>query len=185
MTIFRSRALLVYLPILLLTSCTASRRAVVIHPPPTEVLGSEEREAELRRSWEVWDELRHRTPPGMSWRAVDRDPGQARRLYALTLDWRWEGRWVQDYKLYRSENGGLELDMISSGRDIGWADLWIDRIEGGPLYLASRQGVQVSTDGGLTFSTLAPLPAPMDEIVLAGSEAGAPTLYAAIKSPGP
>ena len=321
MTIFRSRALLVYLPILLLTSCTVSRRAVMIHPPPTEVLGSEEGEAELRRAREIWDELRHRTPPGVSWRAVEaanrrrnlvlraalvetgpaaaaalhwrergsfdqtgrtevtavgtdgetlfigsangglfsgtpgsgrwvprsdslgigfqsfvivpatppasppensevwvaagnnapiyvsanqgltwsqaagspsiservvrivRDPGRARRLYALTLDWRWEGRWVQDYKLYRSENGGLELDLISSGRDIGWADLWIDRIEGGPLYLASRQGVQVSTDGGLTFSTLAPLPAPMEEIVLAGSEAGAPTLYAAIKSP--
>src|SRR5215207_9428254 len=71
MTIFRSRALLVCLPILLLTSCTASRRAVVIHPPPTEVLGSEEGESELRRAWEIWDEIRHRTPPGVSWRAVE------------------------------------------------------------------------------------------------------------------
>jgi photosystem II stability/assembly factor-like uncharacterized protein len=306
MTIFQARALLVYLPVLLLTSCTASRQAVVMHPPPTEVLGPDEGESELRRAWEIWNEIRHRTPPGVSWRAVEaenrrrnlalhaagpdttaslhwrergsfdqtgrteitavgtdgetlfigsangglfsgtpgsgrwvprsdslgigfqsfvivpalppenpevwvaaatnaplyvstnqgltwsqatgspsihervvrivRDPGQARRLYALTLD-------RQDYKLYRSENGGLELNMISTGRDIGWADLWIDRIEGGPLYLASRRGLQVSSDGGLTFSTLAPLPAPMEEIVLAGSEAGAPTLYAAIKSP--
>jgi len=310
MTIFRPRALIVYLPVLLLTSCTTARRAATVHPPPTEVLGSEEGESELLRAWEIWDEIRHRTPPGVSWRAVEagnrrrnlalraalvetgpaaaaavhwrergsfdqtgrtevtvvgtdgetlfigsangglfsgtpgsgswvprsdglgigfhsfaivpastpenpevwvaagtnapiyasanqgltwsqaagsppiservvrivRDPGAARRLYALTLD-------RQDYKLYRSENGGLEFDRIATGRDAGWADLWIDRLEGGPLYLASRRGLQVSTDGGLTFQTLSPLPAPMEEIVLAGSEAGAPTLYAAIRGP--
>ncbi|MFP5289149.1 MAG: hypothetical protein ACLGI9_25660, partial [Thermoanaerobaculia bacterium] len=73
---------LVCLPVLLLTSCATPRQSArVVHPPPTEVVGSEEGEASLRRSREIWDEMRHRTPPGVSWRTVEAE--NRRRNLAL------------------------------------------------------------------------------------------------------
>jgi photosystem II stability/assembly factor-like uncharacterized protein len=300
--------LLACLP-LLLVSCATPRRVeprvyLTPTPPPMEVVGSAENEADLQLRRKIWDEVRHRTRPGVSWREIEsenrrrnlamrsallatsqalapvshwrergsfdqtgrthvtavgtdgetlfigsagggvfsgtpegnrwtprsdglgigvqsfvivpgtpeiwiasdfvgplyistnqgltwsqpsggpaaltrvmqllRDPGKPRTVYALTFTW-------QDaYELYRSQDGGITFSLVSSVIGSGQSDIWIDRIHGGPLYLANQQGVQRSTDEGKTFTTVGTLPAPFDRIVLAGSEAGAPTLYAAI-----
>jgi photosystem II stability/assembly factor-like uncharacterized protein len=307
--ITRSRArrtLLAGLSILLLASCDSPRQIARSRPAPTELVGSEEKEGELRRAREIWEELRHRTPPGVSWRAVEienrrrnlaaraallqeskaatpdhwqergsfdqtgrthvtavgsdgrtlfigtdnggvfsglpggqrwvprsdglgigvqsfvivpgrpevwiagdvsgplyistnqgltwsptrggpgngervfrllRDPGRPRTVYAITNA-------GAKYKLYRSDNGGVRFAVVSSGQGSGIPDIWIDRVQGGPLYLAVGQELKVSTDRGATFRTIGTLPAPARDVVLAGSEAGAPTFYAAVRGPG-
>jgi photosystem II stability/assembly factor-like uncharacterized protein len=306
--------LLACLPLLLI-SCATPRRveprvyrapAPAPAPAPTEVVGSAENEAGLQLRWKIWDELRHRTRPGVSWRAIEsenrrrnlamrsallatgevlatpsrwrergsfdqtgrthvtavgtdgetlfigsagggvfsgtpegnrwaprsdglgigvqsfvivpgtpevwiasdyhgplyistnqgltwsqpsgvpdaerwgmrllRDPGKPRTVYALVSTWQ------ETYELYRSRDGGITFSLVSSRKDSGVPDIWIDRIHGGPLYLGTRQGVQMSTDEGTTFTTVGTLPVSFDELILAGSEAGAPTLYAAIHS---
>jgi hypothetical protein len=304
--------LLACLPALLLMSCTASRIRPGVHPAPTEVVGSSESEADLQRRREIWDEIRHRTPPGVSWREVEvenrrrnlamrsalfagaealapvphwrergsfdqtgrthvtavgtdgetlfigsdgggvfsgspggnrwrprsdslgigvlsfvivpgtpevwiaagysaplyistnqgltwsqptggpgagaqvarllRDPGQTRTVHALAWVWSWNGsEWLQDAELYTSKDGGLKFNRVSTQKNTGTPDIWIDRLHGGPLYLGTRQGVKKSTNGGTTFTPVWTLPFAAENLVLAGSEAGAPTLYAAVR----
>ena len=298
--------LLACLPLLLLSCATPRRVEPRVHPPPTEVVGSAENEADLQLRRKIWDEARHRTRPGVSWRAIEsenrrrnlamrsallstgealaarsrwrergsfdqtgrthvtvvgtdgetlfigsagggvfsgtpegnhwaprsdglgigvqsfvivpgtpevwiasdylgplyvstnqgltwsqpsgvpdtdrwgmrllRDPGKPRTVYALV------STWDETYELYRSKDGGITFSLASSKKGSGVPDIWIDRIHGGPLYLGTRQGVQMSTDEGTTFTTVGTLPVSYDELILAGSEAGAPTLYAAIRS---
>jgi hypothetical protein len=299
------QALLAGLSILLL-SCDAPRQTARSLPAPTELVGSEERESELRRAREIWEELRHRTPPGVSWRAVEienrrrnlearaalrpagraaapdhwqergsfdqtgrthvtavgsdgrtlfigtdrggvfsglpggrrwvprsdglgigvqsfavvpgrpevwiagdvagplyistnqgltwsptrggpggaervfrllRDPGRPRTVYAITNT-------GTRYRLYRSDNGGVRFTVVFSGAGSGISDIWIDRVQGGPLYLAAGQELKRSTDRGSTFQTVGTFPAAVQNVILAGSEAGAPTFYAAVWSQG-
>lgn len=108
---------------------------------------------------------------------VHRDRSRPRTVFAL------EGPVEGRFKLYRSDNGGLAFRVVASGPSSGIADLWIDRVHGGPLYLAVGQEIRKSTDGGLTFQRVGRLPIPVQDIFLAGSEAGAPALYAAVWSP--
>jgi hypothetical protein len=105
-----------------------------------------------------------------------RDPGRARTVYALASE-------SPRYRLYRSDDGGLSFKLASTGRNEGTPDLWIDRLRGGPLYLATQQGLKISINRGTTFQPVSTLPVPVLDVVLAGSEAGAPTLYAAIRRP--
>lgn len=107
-----------------------------------------------------------------------RDPSRPRTIYALTTATDLK------YRLYRSDNGGLKFNLVSIGRGWFWSDLWMDRVKGGPLYLAVQRELRKSTDGGQTFKRVGTLPVPVEDILLAGSEAGAPTFYAAIRRPG-
>jgi len=297
--------LLAGLSCLLIVLGGTPRRPAKIYPAPTEVVGSERGEAELRRAREIWEEVRHRTPPGVSWRAVEVE--NRRRNLELRaallrasrasspLHWRERGsfdqtgrthvtavgsdgttllvgtdhggvfsgtpgsrRWVPRsdglgigvqslvivpgrpevwiaanftgpiyvstnqgltwseaaggpkngervarilrdparprtvyviadsgprYRLYRSDNGGTRFTVAATRKAEGLADIWIDRVRGGPLYLASRQQVMRSTDRGATFQVIGRLPVPAKDVVLAGSEAGAPTLYVAVRGP--
>jgi hypothetical protein len=61
--------LLVCLSVGLTASNGPSRQAARSFPPPTE--GLEGNEAGLRRAREIWDEIRHRTPSGVSWQAIE------------------------------------------------------------------------------------------------------------------
>lgn len=298
--------LLAGLAFLLIVPGDTPRRVARIYPAPTEVVGSERGEAELRRAREIWEEVRHRTPPEVSWRAVETE-NRRRNLEARAallrasrasapLHWRERGsfdqtgrthvtavgsdgttllvgtdnggvfsgtpgnrRWVPRsdglgigvqslvivpgrpevwivanlagplyvstdqgltwseaaggpksgervarilrdpgrprtvyviadagtrFRLYRSDDSGARFTVAASRNAKGLADLWIDRVDGGPLYLASRQQVMRSTDRGATFQVVGKLPVPVEDVILAGSEAGAPTLYAAVRRPG-
>jgi photosystem II stability/assembly factor-like uncharacterized protein len=107
---------------------------------------------------------------------VLRDPARPRSVYALV----YAGA---VYKLYRSDDGGLHFAVVSSGPLRGTPDLWMDRLHGGPLYLAIQKEIRKSTDRGATFKRAGRLPATAgNDVRLVGSEAGAPTLYAAARS---
>jgi len=307
--ILRSRAPRILLAGLCLLAAFSDspRRAARLSAAPTEIVAPEEAESGLRRSREIWEDLRHRTPPGVSWREVEmenrhrnlaarvallqegraatppghwrergsfnqtgrthvtvvgtngttlfigterggvfsgtpgvrhwvprsdslgigvesfvivpgrpevwvassylgpiyasknkgltwapasggpgvtdhvvrilRDPGRPRTVYAIAT-------WGPTYKLYRSEDGGIRFTVTSSGPSGMFSDIWIDRVHGGPLYLAARRELKKSTNRGSTFHQVGRLPGPVEEIILAGSEAGAPTFYAAIRRPG-
>lgn len=308
--IVRSRALAraaAGLALSVLASCSAAERGARDVPPPTGILGSGQEEGASRQAREAWEELLHRAPPGVSWRAVEaenrrrslearaalieqglaaeplgtwrergsfdqtgrnlvtavgtdgktlfigsatggvfsglpggrrwtprsdglgigvqsfvavpgkpevwvaadetsplyvttnrgvtwseaaggppdvetvvrilRDPGKARRVYVLTDA-------GPAYKLYRSDDGGIRFAVVSSGPNIGLPDLWIDRVHGGPLYLALQKELRKSTDGGVTFRRIGPLPVTAQAVKLVGSEAGAPTFYAVVRPLG-
>jgi photosystem II stability/assembly factor-like uncharacterized protein len=116
-------------------------------------------------------------PPAAEWAVrILRDRSQARTVYALTSAGLM-------YKLYRSDDGGITFAVVSSGQNAGLPDLWIDRVRGGPLYLALQQEIRKSTDGGVTFKRVGRLPVTAQTVKLVGSEAGAPTFYALIRPP--
>jgi photosystem II stability/assembly factor-like uncharacterized protein len=114
-----------------------------------------------------------------------RDRGRPRTAYALADGWHQVGgTWKEMYLLYRSDDGGLHFNLVSSGQVAGPADLWIDRVHGGTLYLATSGGLAKSTDAGVTFSPVGAPAGPVLQVILTGSEAGAPTFYAAVNRQG-
>jgi photosystem II stability/assembly factor-like uncharacterized protein len=83
--------------------------------------------------------------------------------------------------LARSRDGGLSFSVVWTGKGYERPGIWTSRNAAGPLYLLSRGQLLVSTDHGDSFSPLGqPGSALTNFAVLRGSEAGAPTLYAAI-----
>jgi len=103
-----------------------------------------------------------------------RDPVHPRTVYVL-------GASAGRYTLYRSEDGGLQLTAVSSGPCLGIPDLWMDRVRGGPIYLMVQSELRKSTDRGTTFKRIGRLPVTTHDVILAGSEAGAPTFYVAAR----
>ncbi len=83
-------------------------------------------------------------------------------------------------KVYRSDDGGATYTRIMRlGPEI--SDMWIDRVTGGDLFV--QKGLQTfrTTDQGASWDTLGVIPASgAAGMVLTGSEAGSPTLYAAV-----
>lgn len=104
------------------------------------------------------------------------DPSDRSRVYALF-------RRPSGMEVFRSDDGGLSwLSINPLGTSA--ADMWIDRVSGGTLYVLAGADMWSTADGGGRWrqeSTLAP--GPYDGAVLAGSEAGAPTFYAALHVP--
>lgn len=103
------------------------------------------------------------------------------------------GRQFQDgggvdygFILSRSTDGGLTFEFRSVSPANLRSDVWMDRVSGGDIYLVSGNTVSVSTDDGLTFQSVGAIPTSgtVNEVILAGSEAGAPALYAAVKESG-
>lgn len=115
-------------------------------------------------------------------RRILRDPGRPRTVYALAEGADFiDGAWVYGARLYRSDDGGLQFTSASFKPHEGHPDLWIDRVDGEALYLATHQGLWKSTDAGSTLSLAGAFPAGVEDIYLTGSEAGAPTFYAVVR----
>ncbi len=113
---------------------------------------------------------------------VARDGGNPRTVYVLA------GLYNGTAQIFRSTDGGQSFTGLATlplaGNDGGpiapGADLWTSRTASGPLYVMLPTGQLLrSTDQGATFAPLgAAGPGSSNMAVLAGSEAGAPTLYA-------
>ena len=83
-------------------------------------------------------------------------------------------------KLYRSDDRGRTYVLKRSMANTP-SDIWIDRRIGGRLYLLQGASFYKTDDGGDTFDLLGTLPVAFaSNVVLAGSEAGAPAFYAAV-----
>ena len=83
--------------------------------------------------------------------------------------------------LARSRDGGLSFSVVYTGDDYDRPGIWTSRVASGLLYLMTHGRLLVSTDQGSSFSQLgAPAESTSNYHLLRGSEAGAPTLYAAV-----
>lgn len=91
------------------------------------------------------------------------------RLFLITAD-------DSGYQLFRSDDAGATW---VEKRDLGSfaGDAWVDRTGAAALYVATADGVMVSTDGAESFSLLSPLPIAATRAELVGCEAGAPRLW--------
>lgn len=113
-----------------------------------------------------------------------RDLAQAsddpRVIYLLSTDyWTWH--------LSRSDDGGARFTLLDSWADEGSGgpgDLWAPRDGDPALYLLRGGALLRSEDRGRSFTALGALGAPAGPQRLAGSEAGAPRLYAVVEPAG-
>lgn len=116
-------------------------------------------------------------PPHSSCKRVLRDMGIGNRVYlmcALTSGSR---------KLYRSDDGGMTYTRIARLGPLQ-GDIWIDRVNGGDIYFLRGNQTLRSSDAGASWDTLGTLPTSASNVILTGSEDGAPTLYAAANNGG-
>jgi photosystem II stability/assembly factor-like uncharacterized protein len=92
----------------------------------------------------------------------------------------WDGGWK--YTLFRTLDGGVSFERLLDLGGYG-GDIWTSRTDAGPLYLARNGAVFVSYDDGTNFSSVGTLPGrDWTGTWLAGSEAGAPRLWAVSES---
>jgi photosystem II stability/assembly factor-like uncharacterized protein len=105
------------------------------------------------------------------------DGGDPRTLYLVGAVARPDGA---ARVLARSRDGGLTFSVVQSWDSAERPGIWTGRTGAGPLYLLSHGQLYVSTDRGSSFSPRGQAIASQPRFsVLRGSEAGAPTLYAA------
>jgi hypothetical protein len=117
---------------------------------------------------------------------VVRDAADPRTVLLLTRG-RYETGDSRDYTGYlisRSTDGGITFEFRSVQPTSAPTDMWIDRVSGGPLYVMSGNTMRVSYDQGLTFTDVGTAAANPSGVILVGSEAGAPTFYAALSDGG-
>ncbi|MDJ0835461.1 MAG: sialidase family protein, partial [Acidobacteriota bacterium] len=87
---------------------------------------------------------------------------------------------ASESRLYRSLSGG---EFFGSIRTVdGHGDIWTDRTKDGPLYMLGDGKLEVTHDRGDNWEVVGVISEDLEDTVgvLAGSEAGAPTFYAAI-----
>lgn len=114
-----------------------------------------------------------------------RSVAEPRTVYFLCQGREYDGTWHIGYFLLRSTDGGLTFEIRHMFPVNPKCDVWIDRINGGRVYVASGATIQISDDGGLNFQTVGTIPASgVSDVILSGSEAGAPSLYAAVNING-
>lgn len=84
-------------------------------------------------------------------------------------------------RLYASRDAGrtyLQVRALTTSN----GDFWLDRVAGGAVYLLDGNRLYRSDSSLLSWTDLGTLPvASPNNVVLTGSEAGAPTLYAALR----
>jgi photosystem II stability/assembly factor-like uncharacterized protein len=105
---------------------------------------------------------------------IVRDPADHDRVYLKTSA---AGLSTQ---LYRSDDAGRSYNLIYSlGTPVG--DFWVDRVSGGDLYMMRSKTLHRSDDLGENWQEIGTVPSTYNpsKIILAGSEAGAPTFYIA------
>jgi photosystem II stability/assembly factor-like uncharacterized protein len=84
-------------------------------------------------------------------------------------------------KLYRSDDRG-QTYVLKRALAVFPSDIWLDRQVGGRVYLLEGPSFYASDDGGETWNLLGTIPVgAASVVVLTGSEAGAPTFYAAVR----
>lgn len=89
--------------------------------------------------------------------------------------------------LFASTDHGRTFSIRYQMQTAGDSSAWIPRTGPGAastVYVAHRGALFRSTDGGYSFQARATIDAGADRAVLAGSEAGAPTLYVALRNGG-
>jgi hypothetical protein len=119
-------------------------------------------------------------PPLVDVYELVQDGGNRRIVYLLA-----EVRQGRDLLpiLARSQDGGLSFAVVWTGSSYERPGLWTSRTGAGPLYLLSHGQLFASTDHGSSFSPLGAAAGSRTNIgILRGSEAGGPTLYAAVGS---
>lgn len=104
-----------------------------------------------------------------------------RIILATTHGWVWNGNAFDVGTIfYRSENYGASFTKIME-RGPNNADIWVSK-QTGKIYIASHGEIEVSDDGGLSFTPVSTLPITnTNSMMLTGSEADGLTLYAAIR----
>lgn len=114
---------------------------------------------------------------------VIHDPGHPRTIYFLCRSAAWiGGQYVYGNMVSRSTDGGHTFEIRGVRPTVPGCDFWMDRVAGGPLYLMQGNTLYRSTDGGTTYQSLGTAPSgTVSSVVLAASEAGGPTFYAALK----
>lgn len=114
---------------------------------------------------------------------IVRDLGSPRTIYLLTRSGIWQnGSWHYGWHINRSDDGGVTYATVHViAAQWPQCDLWINRVQPGPLYLAIGKSLKVSNDHALTFTAVGDAPVTTNYVILQGSEAGAPTFYAAYK----
>ncbi|HEY2290194.1 MAG TPA: hypothetical protein VGM86_05765 [Thermoanaerobaculia bacterium] len=156
------------------------RGFVVSSPPETWVAAAFSlRNAQVyasRNHGTSWSEP-HGLPPLYDVYELLQDGGDHRTIYLLAAAFAPSGDVVPI--LARSRDGGLSFTVVYQGTSYEQPGLWTSRISAGPLYLMSHGQLSISTDQGDSFSPLGAIDPTVTRTVLRGSEAGAPTLYAA------
>lgn len=116
-------------------------------------------------------------------RRIVRDLGSPDTVYLMLRG----NQWIDDALVYgnfllRSDDGGQSY--VTAHTEPFWpiCDVWIDRENPGPLYLMAGPTLKRSDDQGNSFVDVGTAPVDADRVVLTGSEAGAPTLYAALEN---
>jgi photosystem II stability/assembly factor-like uncharacterized protein len=108
------------------------------------------------------------------------DPSDPDRIYLIGRKLNQFGWNV--WRLFLSEDRGLSYTRIRNlGANPG--DIWIDRQSGGRIWLLEGPTLLFSDDQGANWTPAGTHAVPdPDNVVLAGSEAGAPTFYAALRN---
>lgn len=137
-----------------------------------------------------WGRLVYTQDQGMNWltpAGLPADVGNGKNLFVDPTDrskvFALLGR-PTGMEIFRSTDGGVSFTSVRALGNVP-ADMWMDRIAGGTLWVLAGAELWSSPDqGGLwrLESTLGP--GPYSDAVLAGSEAGSPRLYAALRSGG-
>lgn len=135
--------------------------------------------------------LRYTIDGGTTWLAPTGLPGDVNRGVRLFADptnpfvaFVLVGRRSGDWEIHRSDDGGLTWSLQRAIGPVVWADTWMDRVAGGTLWVLAGTEIWSDDLAGTwrqegTVSAMA-----VDRVRLAGSEAGMPTLYAALRPPG-
>jgi len=110
----------------------------------------------------------------LSVKRVLRDPADADRVYALV------GILAGGIQLCRSDDAGRSYGKVYQ-LSASAGDFWIDRVAGNDIYLMRYKTLYRSLDLGETWTEIGTMDiaATPSSVILAGSEAGAPTFYVA------
>ena len=112
-----------------------------------------------------------------------REPGASRTVYVLLTAPGCET--TSTFTLLRSDDAGLSFVSLLTGTYSAAPDLWMSRVAAGPLYLLTDAGLEASLNQGGSFTLVGTLPgAAGTTLRLAGSEGGAPALYAFVTNGG-